>query len=127
MNKEDLDKDLKAINTEIKALEDKISTLKKKKFELQQQYVKEYPNLIKIGSKLRIKSKIKHYSSESIYENIVFVGNHKYIENYNYHYSFLHDDKHIGTKLLKIDKNGQVSKRTERITGDIIEVEILKQ
>ena len=127
MKREDLDRELKAINTERKALEDEISTLRKKKIELQQQYIKEYPNLIKIGSKLRIKSKVRHWGSESIYEYIVFVGNHEYVEGYDYYCSFIHDDEHIGTKLLKIRKNGQASERVERITGDIIEIEILEQ
>ena len=127
MTREELDRELKAIDTERKTLEDKISTLRKKKIELQQQYVKEYPNLIKIGSKLRIKSKIRHWNNESIYENVVFVGSHEYVESYDYYCSFLHDDKHIGTRLLKIKKNGQASERVERITGDIIEIEILEQ
>lgn len=127
MKREDLDRELKAIDTDRKALEDEISTLKKKKIELQQQYMKEYPNLIKIGSKLRIKSKVRHWDGESIYEYIVFVCNHEYVESYDYYCSFIHDDKHIGTKLLKIKKNGQASERVERITGDIIEIEILEQ
>lgn len=127
MKREDLDKELKAIDAEIKALEDKISTLRKKKIELQQQYVKEYPNLIKIGSKLRVKSKVKHWNGESIYENVVFVGSHEYVASYDYYCSFLHDDKRIGTRLLKIKKNGKASERVERITGDIIEIEILEQ
>lgn len=127
MKREDLERDLKTIDTEIRALEAEISTLRKKKIELQQQYVKESPNLIKIGSKLRVKSKVKHRGGESIYENVVFVGSHEYVENYHYYCSFLHDDKRIGTRLLKIKKNGQASDRVERIIGDIIEIEILEQ
>ena len=127
MKREDLDRELKAIDTEGKALEDKISTLRKKKIELQRQYVKEYPNLLKIGSKLRVKSKVKHWNDELIYENVVIVGGHEYVESYNYYCSFLHDDEHIGTRLMKIKKNGQASERVERITGDIIEIEILEQ
>ena len=127
MKREDLDKAINAINEEQRELENKISALKAKKKELQQQYVKEYPNLIKIGSKLRIKTKIRHWDNESIYENVVFVGSHEYLESYDCYCSFLHDDKHIGTRLLKIKKNGQASERVERVTGDIIEIEILEQ
>ena len=127
MTREKLDRELKAIDTDRKALEDKISTLRKKKIELQLQYVSEYPNLIKIGSKLRIKSKIKHWGGETIHEYVVFVGSHEYVESYNYYCSFIHEDDRIGTKLFKIKKNGQASERVERIMGDIIEIEILEQ
>ena len=126
MTIEDFDKAINAINKEQEELANKILTLKKKKIELQRQYVKEYPNLIKIGSKIRIKYKHRIWSGEQIYECVVFVGNHEYIESYDYYCSFLHDDKHIGTRLLKIKKNGQASERVERVTGDIIEIEILE-
>lgn len=127
MKREDLDRAINSISKEQIELENKISTLRKKKIELQRQYVKEYPNLIKIGSKLRVKSKVKHWGGESIYENVVFVGSHEYVESYDYYCSFLHDDEHIGTRLLKIKKNGQASERVERIAGEIIEIEILEQ
>lgn len=124
MKREDLDKDINAINKEQRELENKISALKAKKMELQQQYVSEYPNKIKEGSKIRIKE--KWGGSEKEYT--VFVGCHTFKGSLSgsYDYSCLYEDKSIGVKLHKVKKDGTPSERVERIWGDIVELKILE-
>lgn len=122
MKREDLDKAINAINKEQRELEDKISALKAKKMELQRQYVIEYPNKIKQGTKIRIK--VKWGGTEKEYT--VFVGCHAFKDFGCYDYSCLYEDKNIGAKLMKIKKDGTPSERVERIWGDIVEVEILE-
>ena len=124
MKREDLDKEINAINKEQRELENKISALKAKKMELQRQYVSEYPNKIKEGSKIRIKA--KWCGSQKEYT--VFVGCHTFKGSLygSYGYSFLYEDKSIGVKLHKVKKDGTLSERVERIWGDIVEVEILE-
>lgn len=123
MKREDLDKAVNAISKEQRELENKISALKAKKMELQRQYVNEYPNKIKEGSKIRIKARCG--ATEKEYT--VFVGCHAFKGSLygSYYYSCLYEDKSIGVKLLKVKKDGTPSERTERIWGDVVEVEIL--
>ena len=123
MKREDLDKTINAISEEQRELENKISALKAKKMELQRQYVSEYPNKIKEGSKIRIKA--KWGGSEKEYT--VFMGCHTFRESLygSYNYSCLYKDKSIGVKLYKVKKDGTPSERVERIWGDVVEVEIL--
>lgn len=123
MKREDLDIAINAISEERRELENKISALKAKKQELQQQYVSEYPNKIKVGSKIRIKA--RWGGSEKEY--IAFIGcyNFKGDSFISYDYSLLYEDKNIGAKLLKVKKDGTPSERVERIWGDIVELEIL--
>ena len=124
MKREDYDKAINAISEEQRELENKISALKAKKIELQQQYVNEYPNKIKVGSKIRIKT--KWGGSEKEY--IVFIGcyNFKGDSCNSYDYSLLYKDKNIGAKLMKVKKDGTPSERVERIWGNVVEVEILE-
>ena len=125
MKREDLDKAINAINEEQRELENKIPALKAKKKELQQQYVSEYLNKTKVGSKIRIK--VRWGGSEK--EHIVFIGSYifKGTQIDSYDYSCLYEDKSIGVKLLKVKKDGTQSERVERIWGDVVEVEILEQ
>lgn len=124
MKREDLDKAINAIDKEQRELENKISALKAKKMELQRQYVSEYPNKIKKGSKIRIKEKWGVTEKEYT----VFVGCHNFKGSLfdNYDYSCLYEDKSIGVKLHKIKKDGTPSERVERIWGGAVEVEILE-
>ena len=124
MKQEDLDKAINAINEEQRELENKISALKAKKMELQRQYVCEYPNKVKEGSKIRIKA--KWGGTEKEYT--VFVGCHAFKGSVygSYDYSCLYEDKNIGAKLLKVKKDGTPSERVERIWGDVIEFKILE-
>lgn len=126
MKREDLDKAINAISEEQRELENKISTLKAKKKELQQQYVSEYPNKIKVGSKIRIK--VRWGVSEKEYT--VFVGCHAFKDclscSCSYDYSCLYEDKSIGVKLQKVKKDGTPSERIIRVWGDIVEIEILE-
>lgn len=124
MKREDLDKAINAINKEQRELEDKISALKIRKAELRRQYVSEYPNKIKEGSKICIKT--KRGGTEKEYT--VFVGCHNFKGSSfdNYDYSCLYEDKSIGVKLHKIKKDGTPSERVERIWDVIVEVEILE-
>lgn len=124
MKREDLDKAINAINKEQRELENKISALKAKTMELQRQYVSEYPNKIKEGSKIRVKA--KWGGNEKEYT--VFVGCHAFKGSLygNYDYSCLYEDKSIGVKLQKVKKDGTPSERVERIWGDVVEVEILE-
>ena len=124
MKREDLDKAINAINKEQIELENKISALHEKKIELQRQYVREYPNKIKEGSKIRIKTK----SCGSEKEYTVFVGCHTFKGTlYGYYgYSCLYEDKNIGVKLHKVKKDGTPSERVECIWGDIVELKILE-
>lgn len=124
MKREDLDKAINAINEELRELENKISALKAKKTELQRQYVSEYPNKIKEGSKIRIKAKCGGTEKEYT----VFVGYHTFHDSLYgcYDYSCLYEDKSIGAKLLKVKKDGTPSERVERIWGDIVELQILE-
>ena len=124
MKREDLDIAINAINKEQRELEDKISALKAKKMELQRQYVIEYPNKIKVGSKIRIKAKW----GESEKEYTVFVGCHTFKSSLygGYDFSCLYEDKDIGVKLQKVKKDGTPSERVERIWGDIVELKILE-
>lgn len=123
MKREDLDIAINAINKEQRELENKISALKAKKMELQRQYVSEYPNKIKKGSKIHIKA--KWGTTEKEYT--VFVGCHAFKGSlYNSSdYSCLYKDKSIGAKLHKIKKDGTPSERVIRILGDVVEVDIL--
>ena len=123
MKREDLDIAINAINKEQRELENKISALKAKKKELQQQYVSEYPNKIKVGSKIRIKA--RWGGSEKEYT--VFVGCHAFRDCLygSYDYPCLYEDKNIDAKLLKVKKAGTPSERVERIWGDIVELKIL--
>lgn len=124
MKREDLDKELNAINNEQRELEHKISALKAKKRELQQQYVSEYPNKIKEGSKIHIKT--KWGTTEKEYT--VFVGGNTFKDSGygSYDYSCLYEDKNIGTKLMQVKKDGTPSARVQRIWGDILELKILE-
>lgn len=124
MKREDLDKAINAINEEQRELENKISALKKRKLELQQQYINEYPNKIKEGSKIHIKA--KWGATEKEYT--VFVGCHTFKGSLygSYDQSCLYEDKSIGAKLLKVKKDGTPSERVERIWGDIVELKILE-
>lgn len=124
MKREDLDKAINAIREERWELENKISALKAKEKELQRQYVSEYPNKIKEGSKIRIKTK----RGGTKKEYTVFVGCHNFKGSSfdNYDYSCLYEDKSIGVKLHKIKKDGTPSERLERIWDVIVEVEILE-
>ena len=124
MTREELDKKIIAINKEQIELENKISELKRRKDELRQLYVSEYPNKVKDGSKIRIKT--KWGISEKEY--IVFIGCHKFKDSStaSYDYSCLYKDKSIGAKLLKVKKDGTPSERVERVWDDIVEVEILE-
>lgn len=105
-------------------MENKISALKIRKSELQQQYVNEYPNKIKEGSKIHFKA--KWGATEE--EHTVFVGCYTFKESLygNYDYYCLHEDKNIGVKLYKVKKDGTPSERVERIWGDIVEFKILE-
>lgn len=123
MKREDLDNAINAINKEQRELECKISELKIRKAELQQQYVNEYPNKIKVGSKIRIKARWGGTEKE----HIVFIGSYCFKGGqFGYDYSCLYEDKSIGAKLLKVKKDGTPSERVERIWGDIVELEILE-
>ena len=124
MKREDLDKAINAISEEQRELENKISALKAKKMELQRQYVNEYPNKIKKGSKILIKAKW----GESEKEYTVFVGCHAFKGSLcgGYDYSCLYEDKSIGVKLHKVKKDGTPSERVERIWGDIVELKTLE-
>lgn len=124
MKREDLDKAINAINEEQRELENKISALKAKKMELQRQYVSEYPNKIKEGSKIHIKA--KWCTTEKEYT--VFVVCHAFKDCLygSYDYSCLYEDKSIGVKLHKVKKDGTPSERVERIWGDIVELEVLE-
>lgn len=124
MKREDLDIAINAISEEQRELEYKISALKGKKMELQRQYVSEYPNIIKEGSKIHIKA--RWGGSEKEYT--VFVGDYAFKGSLHgsYDYSCLYEDKNIGAKLLKVKKDGTPSERVERIWGDIVEVKILE-
>ena len=124
MKREDLDIAINAIDKEQRELENKISALKAKKMELKQQYVSEYPNKIKEGSKIHIKAKWGITEKEYT----VFVGCHAFKDYLygNYDYSCLYEDKNIGAKLLKVKKDGTPSERIERIWGDIVELQILE-
>ena len=123
MKQEDLDKEINAINKEQRELENKISALKAKKIELQQQYVSEYPHKIKEGSKIRIKA--KWGTTEKEYT--VFVGCHTFKESLygSYDYSCIYADKNIGVKLHKVKKDGTPSERVERVWNNVVEIEIL--
>lgn len=123
MKREDLDKAINTINEGRRELQNKISALEAKKMELQQQYVSEYPNKIKEGSKIRIKVKW----GESEKEYTVFVGCHAFKSSLygGYNFSCLYEDKSIGVKLQKVKKDGTPSERVERIWGKVVEVEIL--
>ena len=124
MKREDLDIAINAIDKEQRELENKISELKAKKKELQRQYVSEYPNKIKEGSKIRIKEKW----GVSEKEYTVFVGCHTFRDSLygSYDYACLYEDKSIGVKLQKVKKDGTPSERVERIWGNVVEVEILE-
>ena len=124
MKREDLDIAINAINKEQRELENKISELKAKKKELQLQYISEYPNKIKVGSKIRIKA--RWGGSEKEYT--VFVGCNIFIDSLfdSRDCSLLYEDKNIGVKLLKVKKDGTPSERVERIWGDIVELKILE-
>ena len=124
MKREDLYKAINAISEEQRELENKISALKAKKMELQQQYVSEYPNKIKEGSKIHIKA--KWGATEKEYT--VFVGCHAFKGSFygSYDYSCLYEDKSIGVKLHKVKKDGTPSERVEHIRGDIVELQILE-
>lgn len=124
MKREDLDKAINAINKEQRELEIKISALKVKKMELQRQYVSEYPNKIKKGSKIHIKTRW----CETEKEYTVFVGCHAFKGSLlnSHDYSCLYKDKSIGVKLHKLKKDGTPSERVERIWGDIVELQILE-
>ena len=124
MKREDLDKAINAISEEQRELENKISALKAKKMELQRQYVSEYPNKVKEGSKIRIKA--KWGGTEKEYT--VFIGSYcfKGSQFGSYDYSLLYEDKNIGAKLMKVKKDGTPSERVERIWGDIVELEVLE-
>lgn len=125
MTKEELNKAINAISEEQRELECKISELKAKKQELQQQYVNEYPNKIKVGSKIRVKA--KRGTTEQEYT--VFIGCYAFRDSLygSYYYSCLYEDKNIGAKLQKVKKDGTPNERVERIWGDIVEIEILEQ
>lgn len=124
MKREDLDKSINAISEERRELDNKISALEAKKIELQRQYVSEYPNKIKKGSKIRIKA--KWGTTEKEYT--VFVGCYAFKDSLygGYDYSCLYEDKSIGVKLYKVKKDGTPSERVERIYGDIVELKILE-
>ena len=124
MKREDLDIAINAISEEQRELENKILALKAKKTELRWQYVSEYPNKIKEGSKIRIKA--KWGATEKEYT--VFVGCHAFKSSFygSYKYYCLYEDKNIGAKLLKVKKDGTPSERVECIWGDIVELKILE-
>ena len=124
MKREDLDIAIDAINKERRELENKISALKAKIMELQRQYVSEYPNKIKKGSKIHIKTRWR----ETEKEYTVFVGCHTFKDYLydSYDYACLYKDKSIGVKLLKVKKDGTPSERMEHIWGDIVELQILE-
>lgn len=124
MKREDLDKAINAIDEEQRELENKISALKAKKMELQRQYVCEYPNKVKEGSKIRIKSKWGRTERE--YIGFVVCHAFKCSLYGNYDYFCLYEDKNVGAKLHKVKKDGTPSERVERVWGDIVEFEVLE-
>lgn len=127
MTRKELDEKLSLINEKVGVLNKELASLNKTRREIQAEYVKEYPHLIIVGSKIRIKESIQNSCVDNprINEVIAFVADNKIIESFNWDYSHIYEDEDIGTKLLKVKKDGLPSERVERIRGKVVEIEIL--
>lgn len=128
MNKEDLNFEVETLQKAKQQLQLQLTDIDKEISKLRSKYVAEYPHLIKVGSKVRIKSSWKDYRGVNNEEEIIaFIGENKYSKDYDYWYSRIYPDVNVVAKLLKVKKNGTPSERCERLTGNIVEIEILEQ
>lgn len=127
MNKEDLNFEVGTLQKAKQQLQLQLADIDKEISKLRSKYVAEYPHLIKVGSKVRIKSSWKDYRGVNNEEEIIaFIGGNKYSKDYDYWYSRIYPDVNVVAKLLKVKKNGTPSERCERLTGNIVEIEILE-
>lgn len=128
MNKEDLNLEVGTLRKAKQELQLQLVDIDNKISALHRKYVEEYPHSIKVGSKVRIKSSWKDYRGANNEEEIIaFIGENKYSKDYDYWYSRIYPDVNVVAKLLKVKKNGTPSERCERLTGNIVEIEILEQ
>lgn len=128
MNKEDLNFEVGTLRKARQELQLQLVDINNKISALHRKYVEGYPHLLKIGSKVRIKSSWKDYRGvNNENEIIAFIGENKYSEDYDYWYSRIYPDVNVVAKLLKVKKDGTPSERCERLVGNVVEIEILEQ
>ena len=128
MNKEDLNFEVGTLRKARQELQLQLVDINNEISALHRKYVEEYPHLLKIGSKVRIKSSWKDYRGVN-YENeiIAFIGGNKYSEYFDFRYSRIYPDVNVVAKLLKVKKDGTPRERCEQLVGNVVEIEILEQ
>ena len=94
--------------------------------ELRAKYVSEYPDLIRLGTKVHITTRLGGWRDEDCLEEVdAFIGDNRILTSFNFDYSYIYKDKSIATKLLKVKKDGTAGERVLRLKGSVLDIKIL--
>lgn len=93
---------------------------------LRKKYVGEYPDLIRLGTKVHITTRLGGWRNEDCLEEVdAFIGDNRILTGYDYDYSYIYKDTSIATKLLKVKKDGTMGERVLRLKGKVLDIKIL--
>ena len=80
-----------------------------------------------MGTKIRITEEVFNYAfgMKKTFSTLVYVGETKFLHNWSYDHSTIDDNKHLGTILYQVKKDGSQSSRIYR-ANDVIKIEVVE-
>lgn len=136
MNLEELLQELKNLKKKEINLHTEIKNIKIKRDELCDQYVQGL-DLLKVGTKIRITEEGFKYTRrtegdfnyalgvKTTFSTLVYVGETIFLQGWSYNHSKFYENKHLGTILYQVKKDGSQSSRIYR-ANDVIKIEVVE-
>lgn len=120
MNLDELLQELKNLKEKEINLHTEIKNIKIKRDEICDQYVQGL-DLLKVGTKIRITEE----GMKKTFSTLVYVGETKFLQDWSYDHSKIYENKHLGTILYQVKKDGSQSSRIYR-ANDVIKIEVVE-
>jgi hypothetical protein len=127
MNLDELLQELKNLKEKEINLHTEIKNIKIKRDEICDQYVQGL-DLLKVGTKIRITEEVFNYQvgMKQTLSTLVYVGETKFLQDkWSYDHSKIYENKHLGTILYQVKKDGSQSSRIYR-ANDVIKIEVVE-
>lgn len=126
MNLDELLQELNNLKEKEINLHTEIKNIKIKRDEICDQYVQGL-DLLKVGTKIRITEEVFNYAlgAKKTFSTLVYVGETKFLQDWSYDHSKIYENKHLGTILYQLKKDGSQSSRIYR-ANDVIKIEVVE-
>ena len=127
MNLDELLQELKNLKEKEINLHTEIKNIKIKRDEICDQYVQGL-DLLKVGTKIRITETVFNYEvgMKQTFSTLVYVGETKFLQDkWSYDHSKIYENKHLGTILYQVKKDGSQSSRIYS-SNDVIKIEVVE-